>query len=586
MQQSCVVRYFNSPEADELLEGARAETQPNIRQLAYRRFENLMLESGTLIPLFHDVGYRLASPKIRGVRLSSVSPYVNYAELGKQEAVATIDSNAGGGVLVVPMSGGVTTLDPSQMPKYEDSEIRNIMFETLLRDVGGARIEPWLAEEYHREDDGRRYRFKLREGVRFHDGRSLSARDVRYSLERLIRQGQEESSWLYLPIVGAKDLQLGKTDELVGLKIESLRDFTIDLEEPISYLPVLLASDVVTIIPDGSEDFAGTWKSGVVGTGPFRVTRFVPDKSLELERNPNYWRPGFPKCDGLEFNFGIPSEEILSGFRPGKFSLASDLFPRDAEELRRSKKFGPGYREVPALITFMAAFNVHQGPLKDRELRKRLVSSVDVDRIVKQALGHVAQPATGLIPPGLLGHDPRQTPQTGLGSGSASRAAADEVELTVAMHPIFDSEYKAFATALMQELRNAGIVLKPVTETMDDFLEATAAGSVDVYLGRWVADYADSDSFAYILNSRDGFLARFCGLEEVDELIDSGRVVPDPATRHQIYRRLEGIIARDVLLLPLFHEQIYRFARPEVEGLTVSYSAPAVQYDELRVRKR
>jgi len=234
----------------------------------------------------------------------------------------------------------------------------------------------------------------------------------------------------------------------------------------------------------------------------------------------------------------------------------------------------------------MAAFNVHKGPLMNRELRKRVAASVDVSRIVKQNLGHVAQPATGLIPPGLLGHDPRQAPSTGHGSGGASRAASEEIEITAAMHPIFASEYKAFATALIEELRGAGIILRPVTETMDDFLEATAAGSADVYLGRWAADYADADSFAYVLNSRDGFLARFCGLEEVDELIDSGRVVPDPGARHQIYRRLEGIIARDALLLPLFHEQIYRFARPEVEGLTVSYSAPAVHYDELRVRKR
>ena len=484
------------------------------------------------------------------------------------------------------MSGLVSSLDPSAMPTYYDSELRGTLFETLLRDVGGARIEPWLAEEYRIEAGGRRYRFRLREGIRFHDGRNLTARDVRYSLERLLRHNQEESSWLYLPIVGAKELQTGKTDELAGLKIESLRDFTIELEEPISYLPVLLASDVVTIIPDGSERFEGSWQEGVVGTGPFRVTRFVPGRSLELERNPNYWRPGYPKCDGLEYHFGIGSDEILSGFRSGRFSLASDLFPSDAEELRRSKEFGPGYREVPALITYMAAFNVHQGPLTNRELRKRLVATIDVSRIVKQTLGHVAQPATGLIPPGLLGHDPRQAPPSGHGSGSASQAASEEVHLTAAMHPIFASEYKAFATVLTQELRSAGIILEPVTETMDEFIESTSAGSADVYLGRWAADYADADSFAYVLNSRDGFLSRFCGLAEVDELIDSGRVVPDPGARHQIYRRLEGIIARDALLLPLFHEQIYRFARPEVEGLTVSYSAPAVHYDELRIRKR
>ena len=96
----------------------------------------------------------------------------------------------------------------------------------------------------------------------------MTARDVRYSLERLLRHLQEEASWLYLPIVGAQELQAGKTEELAGLNIESLRDFTIELEEPMSYLPVLLASDVVVIIPDGSDRFEGSWQQGVVGTGP------------------------------------------------------------------------------------------------------------------------------------------------------------------------------------------------------------------------------------------------------------------------------------------------------------------------------
>ena len=74
------------------------------------------------------------------------------------------------------------------------------------------------------------------------------------------------------------------------------------------------------------------------------------------------------------------------------------------------------------------------------------------------------------------------------------------------------------------------------------------------------------------------------GSPEVDRLIARGRSETSPAARHAVYRQIEEIIARDRLLLPLFHEQTYRFARPEVEGLSLTYGVTAVDYASLRVR--
>ena len=111
-------------------------------------------------------------------------------------------------------------------------------------------------------------------------------------------------------------------------------------------------------------------------------------------------------------------------------------------------------------------------------------------------------------------------------------------------------------------------------------------GRVDISLGRWSADYPDADSFAYMLNQEEGWLGRLCGNEEFDRLIADGRVEPDPQARHVIYRRLEEKLAGEHILLPLFNEQIYRFSRPEVEGLQLRYMAPHVTYENLRIRER
>jgi ABC-type transport system substrate-binding protein len=75
-----------------------------------------------------------------------------------------------------------------------------------------------------------------------------------------------------------------------------------------------------------------------------------------------------------------------------------------------------------------------------------------------------------------------------------------------------------------------------------------------------------------------------CGTPELDQLIQAGRQDTDPHSRHTIYRQIEDVIAREALMRPLFHEQVYRFVHPDVEGLTVSDWQPIVSYSTLRVR--
>jgi peptide/nickel transport system substrate-binding protein len=158
-----------------------------------------------------------------------------------------------------------------------------------------------------------------------------------------------------------------------------------------------------------------------------------------------------------------------------------------------------------------------------------------------------------------------------------------EMELTAVLNPVFFGEYVAFSRDISRFFREHHINIRPTNKTMDEWREATLQGSVDVVLGRWAADYPDADTFANILDSTAGLLGQLCGSPEVDRLIARGRSEASPAARHAVYRQIEEIIARDRLLLPLFHEQTYRFARPEVEGLSLSYGGIDVDYASLRL---
>src|SRR5262249_16751108 len=157
-----------------------------------------------------------------------------------------------------------------------------------------------------------RFRFHLRDGVRFHDGRRLTARDVRFSFERLL-QAKDAYRFLLSPIRGAKRILNGESKELEGFRIVSAQEFTIDLETPLSFFPAILTYTPSSIVPEGTQRIGASWREGCLGTGPFRVSSFDPGRSLKLEANPNYWRAGYPKAAGLEFTFQVPPAEILQG---------------------------------------------------------------------------------------------------------------------------------------------------------------------------------------------------------------------------------------------------------------------------------
>lgn len=574
--------YFTSAEADALLLQARAEVRPEAREDLYWKFESLLQESAALAPLFHDIGYRVAGPKVRGLRLQSTPPYVNFASLGKVETAAgVLERRSPGGLLHVAIAGLVRTLDPALTGTIEESDVFPNVFETLTRGVGGSKIVPWLAAEVRSEEGGRRYRFRLRDDVRFHDGRRLTARDVRYSLERLLQSADSGARGLFSPIRGAKSLLNGEAGDLVGLRIHSASELTIELEEPVSFFPALLSYDAAAILPEGGDVSGGNAQTGCVGTGPFRVVRFEPGRRLELERNKDYWRAGYPKSESLIFSFGVEPREILSDFKSGRFSIAGDLFPEDAEALRRDPEFASGYVETPRLSTHFLAFNINQGPLRDLALRQALARAVDVPALVRRTLGRLATPAHGLIPPGLLGHDAAPQPRT---AGTSPGRLPSSLELTAALNPTYFRGHSAVADALTTAFREIGVSFSVVNTTYAEYSDAMLKGAVDVVFDRWIADYPDSDSFVHEFHTREGTDGRLCGTPELDRLIERGRSEPAPALRHSIYREIEERIARETLILPLFHEQVYRFARPEVEGLSLSVAGSAVDYASLRAR--
>ncbi len=576
--------YLSSAELDSWIEEARVENRTAAREKLYRKIESYLLDSHIFIPLFHEVDYRVASPKVQRLSLRSTYPYVNYTELRKAETTSRTLQKDRGGVIHVPLTGQLQTLDPATTFRLVDMEALPTVYETLTRETEGLQIAPWLCSSFSQGNGSKQFRFLLREGIKFHNGRMLSANDVRYTFERFLRHPHNECRWFFYPVKGSKQFMNRETDRLEGFRTLSPREFVVELDEPVSFFPTLLACPVTAIVAEGTDPSSGLKESGI-GTGPFRIVRFDAGRILELEANPDYWRPQFPRCDRLIFAFGIPPADILEGFRSGRYSLVQELLPAHLDSLRHESEFAARFKEAPRLSTYYIAFNIHRSPLSDENLRRSLVQSINVESLVRKIPGRLAVPATGLIPPGLPGHEPERTRNWPL---PEAQSTAGRIELTGMLNSAYQETYASLTEELLKRFQDRGFLIK-IAETKSEYFsnQAQALSAADIVLTRWIADFPDSDTFiSSLLHSQDGVVGRLCGTPEIDRLIQRGRTENEPEIRHSIYREIEEIIVRDTLLLPLFHEKSYCLARPEVEGFEIRLLSPTVAYERVWIKKQ
>ncbi len=577
--------YLGGCQLDDLLEQARHEQDRIRRRVLYRKVESRFVEDSVVLPLFHDVDYRIASPGVRGLRPLSSPPYINYSELGKEPAEApvvpvaeTARPGAIASELRVPLPAAFDGLDPALALFVEPAEIVPNVFETLTRVGEGARIAPCLASRYRLEDGSRRLRIELRDGVRFHDGRKLTTRDVRYSFERLLRSRYAGVESALMPIRGARDFAAQRCGVLSGLRILSSTELAIELEEPLAFFPAMLANPMTVIVPEGTVNFSGSWQQGCAGTGPFRVVGIVPRERIELEANPHYWRPGSPRCRRLTFELGVESRHVGAAFRAGELSIASCLRPEDVEALRREPEYMRRVRQSPGFSTYFLALSSLSGPLADLEIRRALVRAIDVEAVVKTTLGPLGLPADGLISPGLPGHEARSRRRR---PDPATSAGHSRPEIVTSLHPAYRGQYADVWRHLRRPIAASGVNMNVLDLPMPEMLERIKRGEVDLVAARRIAAYPDSDALVNIFHSRDGLFGKLVGNRQIDRLIEKGRSEVNPALRHVAYRELELILEREALLIPLFDEQICCVARPEVRGLRIRLGWPKVAYEEL-----
>ncbi len=322
-----------------------------------------------------------ATPKPSATEAPTLSPSVTPRPLTPQPTLTQTpnvnNSPKYGGLLTIASVGDPPSLDAQQESTINTAMVVGPAYDTLLEyaSTPNHRIVPSLAESWEMSADGLQYVLRVRKGVSFHDGSSLTRDDVIFNLERMKS-----------PPKGILSNVAFLLDSIQSIKPEGDQDIRLTLKEPFAALPVALAIDYAPIYPKQAVEKLGDMKTTVLGTGPFKFVRYNPGSMLELTKNSNYWFKGRPYLDGVRFYILRDEATRLAAFRTGRVLRTARIFgaltPSQVSQLEKETPdttFRPG-----ASLTGPAIFlNTKASPFNNPMARLALSLSLDRQAAIK-----------------------------------------------------------------------------------------------------------------------------------------------------------------------------------------------------------
>ncbi|MEG1972442.1 MAG: peptide ABC transporter substrate-binding protein, partial [Oscillospiraceae bacterium] len=329
----------------------------------------------------------------------AASDSASTAPTAPTDAVAEADK----GTLVWNIGADPKTWDPGLNTATDGSHLDNNMFEGLMEDIGGGKLEPAQAESYKISDDKMTYTFTLRKDLKWSDGSPLTAKDFEYSWKRVCDPATAaEFSNLMTPYIkGAMEFLEGKgTKDEMGVK--ALDDLTLEVKlvNPVPYFLNLCSfytyypvKESVAVKGDGWEKQAAT----CISNGPFMLEEYKTADHINLVKNPNYRKADEVKLERINGLMIVEATTTFNGYKAGKIHLLeSSGIP--VNEIPNLEATDPYFTIAPQAGTWYAIFNVDVAPFDNPLVRKAFTLAIDNKKITDILKGG-RLPATGFIAP-------------------------------------------------------------------------------------------------------------------------------------------------------------------------------------------
>jgi peptide/nickel transport system substrate-binding protein/oligopeptide transport system substrate-binding protein len=475
------------------------------------------------------------------------------------------------------------TLDPAlSTDNLSEAVVMNVFRGLVFMDPETLRVRPSIASSWTISEDRLRYVFSLRDDVRFHNGRGVTADDVRYSFERLLREETSSPRRFVLePVAGATAFTEGKSDTIAGLEVIDERTVALRLSKPFAPFLGMLTMAAAALVPrEVYDDPDAGYLRAPVGCGPFRVTRWEQSNFIELRAFDEYFE-GRPQLDRVLVRIIENRESALQEYRAGGLDSLDEAPGPDAGAVHAELQ--DEILRYPYIATGYIGFNTALPPFRDNAtLRKAFNYAVDKTYLWEVLMPGGNTPARGIIPPGIPGHDadlpgyphdPERARRLLAEAGYPGGEGLPEVTLWVNT----SEDNRRIAQQIQADLRVVGVALKIREVDWGSYLQAVTGtteqpGEAQMFRFGWFLDYPDADAILRLtLHSANiGPLGNFFRYDnpEFDRLVDEALVLTDPDARAALYREAERMaVMEDAVWLFLNYFQSATLFKPHVRGI-------------------
>ncbi|MFA5027003.1 MAG: ABC transporter substrate-binding protein [Candidatus Methylomirabilota bacterium] len=469
--------------------------------------------------------------------------------------------------LVVGFDAMNDSFDPAVFTSWMGINTINNVFDTLVQTKDGAKFEPGLATSWTISSDGLTYTFKLRQGVKFHDGTAFNAEAVKFSFERQL----DPKHPYHAPGMTQAQLAFGSV-----ARIEVLGPYEIRmvLKQPnAAQLANLCIFSTGIVSPDAVKKLGADFPVKPVGSGPFKFDRLDKGQQIVLSAFKEYWG-GAPKVDRVIIK-GIPEDSARkAALLSGEIDLTTYVDPKDIKGFKANKNLK--VEQAVANSTGYMGMNQRHPALANQKVRQALSYGVNRQQIVDVIFEGQTKVAGGWLPPVLFAHDPSLQKAYPYDPEKAKKLLA-EAGYPNGFEVTFDVQAAAhwprLAELVQEDFRKIGVKATIRKGDASAMVAMVNAGKHGVFFMDWTGGNLDPDYFMISPFHSESPRAKgrlYYANKQYDTLVVDAQKTSDLAKRKQLYLAAQKILLEDPGMAFLYYNVFTAVMSKRVSGFELN----------------